>query len=84
MGIDQDNTIARTAARTAEQLFPERQDDIQRLRSSSQSFDDICRDFELMVGMLYKGSSPDRDVVESCEGLAMEIRSALLGDDEGV
>ncbi|WP_068318217.1 hypothetical protein [Aliiruegeria sabulilitoris] len=69
--------------RTPEQLFPDRQEDIRRLRAQDQVFEEICSDYELIAGIAQKETPEDEAVSECLAGLANEIRRALARSDRG-
>ncbi|WP_424990930.1 hypothetical protein [Fluviibacterium sp. S390] len=71
------------AAPTAEQFFPEWREDIRRLRANRPIFDEICRDLELVAGMLRDKDPDDPAATECLEGLKDEIRRALMRDPGG-
>lgn len=67
----------RTGARTPEHLFPDRQDDIRRLRAQDRIFDEICSDYELIAEVARKETSEDEATAECLAGLREEIHRAL-------
>lgn len=68
------------AAQTAEQSFPQWHDKIRQLRQRNSSFDEICRDLELLTQLFCEKSSTDDALSESIEGLKDEIKRALTNN----
>lgn len=75
MGVENDPN--RTVAQTADHLFPRKRDEIRRLRTSNQVFDEICRDYEIVARILRDSPLTDVAAGESLEGLKDEIRLFL-------
>ena len=75
MGSNLDTDLARAA--TPEQLFPDRGNDIGRLRAHDPLFDEICTDFETVAGIARNEGLADLAIRECLAGLREEIDRAL-------
>lgn len=64
-------------ARSPEELYTDRRDEIRRLRKTDPVFEEICHDFELMAKVFREGRQGDEAVEESLGGLSEEIRRRL-------
>ena len=59
--------------------FPDHRAEIERLRSSDLVFEEICRDYEMLSGLLPRdvNDSAWSDITESLSGIEAEIRAYL-------
>ena len=64
-------------ARSPEELYADRQDEIRLLRKTDQVFDEICRDFEVIAKILLEDQQCGQAAEESLAGLSDEIRLRL-------